>query len=394
MLLSVSITVLMMACGKEETSPPDERQIPVLLKQVKQRHVPDSRVDRLDVAYSQRGDQIVLTGISTVPDGRADLLVALTNAGFDYVDSIQSLPAAELAAQPFALTRHSVVNLRSKRGHSQELATQLLLGTPVQLLLQEEEWFLVRCPDNYIAWLHSGELVRKTTAEMAQWRQSPRVVYTPQLGISTRRQEGQVTQVSDLVAGCVFRKGAIIDDQQIVYYPDGRSAQLPLADVQNFVDWLTENPLSFERTVDIGRQQLGKPYFWGGTSPKAMDCSGFTKTVYWQQGLIIPRDASQQVHAGEAVIYDDELNGLQAGDFLFFGRYREDGTQKITHVGIYLDEGAFIHSGSDNGANRVENLLPNHPDFAAHRRESLLQARRLAVGSHLVRKVREHEWYF
>ena len=125
-----------------------------------------------------------------------------------------------------------------------------------------------------------------------------------------------------------------------------------------------------------------------------MDCSGFTKTVYWQQGLIIPRDASQQVHAGENVTYDDDLAGLQAGDFLFFGRYREDGSEKVTHVGIYLGDGAFIHSGSDNGANQIQQLLPGRPDYAAHRRESLLRARRLQLGSPGVQPVAEHPWYW
>ena len=125
-----------------------------------------------------------------------------------------------------------------------------------------------------------------------------------------------------------------------------------------------------------------------------MDCSGFTKTVYWQQGLIIPRDASQQVHAGTDVTYDEELNGLEAGDFLFFGRFREDGSEKITHVGIYLGDGSFIHSGSDNGANRVQQLIPWRPDYAAHRRESLMRARRMSVGATGVQEVAEHPWYW
>ena len=91
---------------------------------------------------------------------------------------------------------------------------------------------------------------------------------------------------------------------------------------------------------------------------------------------------------------DENLEGLEAGDFLFFGRFREDGSEKITHVGIYLCDGTFIHSGSDNGANKMQNLLPDKPEYAAHRRESLMRARRLQVGGPGVQAVADHPWYW
>jgi cell wall-associated NlpC family hydrolase len=50
--------------------------------------------------------------------------------------------------------------------------------------------------------------------------------------------------------------------------------------------------------VATARTLMGAPYLWGGTSAKGMDCSGFTKTIYLMNGLILPRDASQQVHVG------------------------------------------------------------------------------------------------
>ena len=83
------------------------------------------------------------------------------------------------------------------------------------------------------------------------------------------------------------------------------------------------------------------------TSSKGMDCSGFTKTVYFMNGLIIPRDASQQIQAGRDV--DPELNfsDLLKGDLMFFGRKATDSSgQKVTHVAIWLgnDKGEFIHS--------------------------------------------------
>ena len=50
--------------------------------------------------------------------------------------------------------------------------------------------------------------------------------------------------------------------------------------------------------------KLIPPYLWGGTSGKGMDCSGFTKEVYFRNGMILSRDASQQVRAGEEIETD------------------------------------------------------------------------------------------
>jgi cell wall-associated NlpC family hydrolase len=85
---------------------------------------------------------------------------------------------------------------------------------------------------------------------------------------------------------------------------------------------------------------LGRPYVWGASGPSAFDCSGFTSYVYKSFGVSLPHKASQQASIGQTV----SRSSLQAGDLVFF-----DTEGGISHVGIYIGDGQFIHasSGSD-----------------------------------------------
>jgi len=362
------------------------------INSIQKHYAPDRRVARFDIDASFQNSSWILTGETNLPQAKDSLVHLLSSEAIPYEDQISVWPESQLNDQIYAIARHSVANMRSERGHSQELATQVLLGTPLQLLKQEEEWFLAQCPDGYIAWIHGGEIARKTATELDNWKTSDRVIFLPNYGHGFQ-DKARTYPISDLVKGDILERLATDGTHTQIAYPDGRTAFVLNSQIQELEGYLKEHPLTFERTLAFAQQQIGKPYLWGGTSPKAMDCSGFTKTLYAQQGLIIPRDASQQVQAGIEVSYDDHLVGLEKGDLLFFGRYREDGSEKITHVGLYVGHGRFIHSGSDNGANKEQSLLPDTPDYAAHRRATLLRARRLTTGSAGVLNMKDHPWY-
>ena len=96
-----------------------------------------------------------------------------------------------------------------------------------------------------------------------------------------------------------------------------------------------------EDLIDYAKSFLGTRYVWGGASPSGFDCSGFTMYVYAHFGYRMSHGASDQLYAFTRVSTAQRL----AGDLVFFSY----GGGDISHVGIYLGGGAFIHATSNGG---------------------------------------------
>lgn len=99
---------------------------------------------------------------------------------------------------------------------------------------------------------------------------------------------------------------------------------------------------------------MGTPYVYGGVSKNGVDCSGFTQAVYRSINIEIPRRASRQAVAAE----DVGRSNLKYGDLVFFNTSGSG----ISHCGIYLGNGEFVHASSSRGV--VRDLL-NHPYYAS-----------------------------
>jgi cell wall-associated NlpC family hydrolase len=84
---------------------------------------------------------------------------------------------------------------------------------------------------------------------------------------------------------------------------------------------------------------LGVPYVFGGTSTAGFDCSGFVQHVFALLGIDLPRTADAQYDAGKPAV-----GGPRPGDLVFFDTYGG-----VSHVGIYLGHGKFVHASSSRG---------------------------------------------
>ncbi len=106
--------------------------------------------------------------------------------------------------------------------------------------------------------------------------------------------------------------------------------------------YVSSRPLSSTSLIDKAYGYLGVRYHYGGTSRAGIDCSGFARAVYSTQGIKLPRTSIEQSHVGKAVGQSE----LRQGDLVFF---RTRGGSRVSHVGVYIGNGKFIHASSGKG---------------------------------------------
>jgi len=97
----------------------------------------------------------------------------------------------------------------------------------------------------------------------------------------------------------------------------------------------------------------GVRYSYGAMSRSATDCSGFTSQVFRSVGVKLPRTSREQARVGAKV----DKSGMREGDLVFFRTTRGN---RISHVGIYVGNGKFMHASSGKGRVRTDSLSSSY----------------------------------
>ena len=153
-----------------------------------------------------------------------------------------------------------------------------------------------------------------------------------------------------------------------------------VADVKKSVEKITQATVKAKKRgikynlTDDDRSKLlryakyfkGGKYVWGGTTPQGFDCSGYVQYLYKKHGVNLPRTAWSQSKKGFAV----DMNKVQKGDLLFFLTDKKRGIP-VTHVGIYLGNGEFIHAAS-----KKKGIIIS-PLYYGHYSDTFVSARRV-----------------
>lgn len=132
----------------------------------------------------------------------------------------------------------------------------------------------------------------------------------------------------------------------------------------------TRDEVRRDSVVKLARAQIGRRYLFGGTTPdRGFDCSGFVRYLMRVLDVPLPRTAAQQARTGQEVPRD--RSSLRPGDILTFGR-----GNRVTHVGIYVGDGRYVHASS--GAGRVIESRLDRPQSSLVR--AWFGVRRLIAG--------------
>lgn len=360
--------------------------------EVKNTFAPDKRTAIFDVHVAEDSGSYVLTGETNVPDAVILLLKKLLHLNIK--DDVKRLPDENLGDKNWGIINISVANIRTKPEHAAEMATQALLGTIVKLYKKTEDgWYLIQTPDEYISWVDGDAIERVTKGEADDWKNAGKIIFTPNYGSAFENPLPKSGVVSDLVFGNLLKILKVENDFYSVEFPDGRTAEIKKSEAERFSDWVKNRQCTKESIISTAKKFMGIPYLWGGTSAKGLDCSGFTKTVYFANGIVLPRDASQQVFVGETIDTENGFSNLQPGDLLFFGfSGSTNRKERITHVAIYLGENEFIH---DSGRVRINSFDKSKTNFSKHRLTTFIRAKRIvsSVGRNGVQTIDSNQYY-
>jgi gamma-D-glutamyl-L-lysine dipeptidyl-peptidase len=355
------------------------------------KYVPDKRVGICQIKVKTvKGGVLILSGETTNSDAKQEIISTLSNQGISLVDSILILPDTIKNEKYLGLVTLSVINLRKEPDHRSEMVSQAILGTPVVILKNLDSWLLIQTPDNYIAWTENSSVTSMNRAEINKWKESDRIIYLENTGtIYTSPDESGV--VGDLVSGCILIKTGESKGYTKVILPDGREGFVNDSKIMNFRSWKSQVVCNEDNVCKIAATYLGLPYLWGGTSSKAVDCSGFVQRVYFMNGFIISRDASLQALHGIEVNIKSGFSQLKKGDLLFFGS-KENSVLHVTHVAIYQGDNKYINS---SGKVMINSLDHYDTDYNSYRENSLLEAKRIigTVNDDGIVPVSKHAWY-
>ncbi len=357
-----------------------------VIKDVKQQYAPDTRVAVWSVtADKQSGNSVVLRGKTDNPDAKDALLRGLKAVNIAYKDSITLLPDATVE-KPWALVTISVACLRGEPRSGAELVSQAIMGTPVKVLECDGGMSRVQTPDGYIAYVTDSSLQFLSADGFAAWKKARRVVVTANLSMAYEKPVENIdAAVSDLLLGNILEYEGETAGFVQVSLPDGRTGYVKKTDVKEFSEWAKQNfdMPTIERSA---RRMMGTPYLWGGMSAKMADCSGFVRTAYFSNGIILQRDASQQALTGKKIDPKKWRTEAEPGDLIFIGTK----SGKVTHVAMYIGNGKYIHS---SGRVKINSMDKSASDFLDYNFLSMSRIKG-EVGTKGIVAVRNHEWYF
>lgn len=230
-----------------------------------------------------------------------------------------------------------VADMHSAPSEDTDVVSQGILGVTVTVLEEKQGWAKVQTTDQYTGWMPLAA-TRPLAQSDRPYGAHGKVVMVESLLANLYREPDVTAHQPAMTLPFeshleVFREPKDEEPWLQVRLPDQRLLWIQRGDVISDL-----RPLTISESIELGKRFLGLPYHWGGTSSLGYDCSGFMQMLVRRRGIIMPRDADLQ--AGWGGVTAVERQHLIPGDLLYFG----SAADKISHTGMYIGNGEFIHA--------------------------------------------------
>ena len=331
-----------------------------------------------------------------------------------------------------AVVNLSAIYMRQLPDYESALETQELMGTVVEIVGSKGYWREIISPQPYRAWTTEMGLIEMNAEQLQEYEDAPKFMFTGLYGHVFSAPSARSEIICDLVGGDILRSAKVggrntsqagrmearLSNRNTsqagrmearlngrwtkVMLPSGKEGYVPTRNLKVHGGFIriaqtaagqgSIHELSSEISENViaeAMKYLGSPYMWGGMSSKGTDCSGLVRICHLMNGVLLPRNASQQFNCGRQIpmeidirYWEDRfrttedglhpdafrkemlrrISGLERGDLIFFGSPSTEtaGRPRVTHVGIYLGDGRMIHSSQ---MVRINSLIPGEPDY-------------------------------
>lgn len=248
-------------------------------------------------------------------------------------------PSQRTSEKATFLVKTAVLNLYHRCDTNSLLLTQALYGHTVKLLKHKPNgWGLIKTHDGHVGHTQLENLVTQepcppTRTKIALVASLHGIVYPEpnpfkkpivRLPFNSRVMLAESSGNTDTM----YKK---------LHLVNGTTGWIHNGDIEE------PQKKNIQEILELSQTFLGIPYLIGGTSSRGFDCSGLVQTLFIQMGFTLPRKCLAQSRCEQLI----PVNTAEPGDLLFFG------DRVITHVGLYLENGYFIHCGLHAKAPRV-----------------------------------------
>lgn len=223
-----------------------------------------------------------------------------------------------------------VVNIYLQPTEEASVNSQVIYGSFIEVIEHSSHWVKIKTLDEAIGWVKASQITPHVAFEESEEE------------VSVKNLFAHVYRVPDTTLFSPLLTLPYGAKVKLREYKQERWLSIELLSGEKA--WIQYGDLEFsprfknlEEMIELSKKFLGLPYTWGGASSYGFDCSGFVQMLFKEMGFLIPRNSREQ--ANSTLFIPVAREDLQPGDLIFFGE------TSINHVGLYLGNHTFIHSG-------------------------------------------------